>query len=119
VFARFRRRLDLSNVARTATERFSDRVWNERVMLLALVLAAAFGLLVIGVAVRQRHRAVDLAEPFPHVVGAASAAAAVGYVLGDALATYGTRLGYALLALAVLGTFVAYAVDATPADPAA
>lgn len=88
-------------------------------MLIALALAAAFGLLVVGVAVRQRHRTVDLAEPFPHVVGAASAAAIVGYVLGDALAGYGTRLGYALLALAVLAAFVAYAVDAAPVEAAA
>jgi hypothetical protein len=101
------------------TERFCYRLWNDGVMLIALALAAAFGLLVVGVGVRQRHRTVDSTEPLPHVVGAASAAAAVGYVLGDALATYGTRLGYALLALAVLGVFVAYAVDATPSDPTA
>jgi len=88
-------------------------------MLLALALAAAFALVVVGVAVRQRRRTADLGEPFPHVVGAASAAATVGYVLGDALHPYGTRLGYGLLALAVLGAFVAYAVDATPTDATA
>jgi len=87
-------------------------------MLLALGVAAAFVVVVVGVALRQRRRTADHAEPFPHVVGAASAAATVGYVLGDALGAYGTRLGYALLALAILGAFVAYAVDVTPVDAA-
>lgn len=101
------------------TERFWFEPRNDEAMLIALALAVAFALLVTGVAVRQRHRTGDLAEPFPHVVGAASAAAAVGYVLGDALGAYSTRLGYGLLALAVLGVFVAYAADTTPADPTA
>lgn len=87
-------------------------------MLLGLAAAVAFALLVVAVALRQRRRTAAGDEPFPHVVGAASAATAVGYALGDALAAYGTRLGYALLALAVLATFVAHAVDPTPVDAA-
>jgi Flp pilus assembly protein TadB len=87
-------------------------------MLLGLASATAFVFLVVSVAVRQRRRTATHEEPFPHVVGAASAAATIGYVLGDALSGYGTRLGYALLALAVLGVFVAYGVDTTPVNAA-
>ncbi|MFC6953920.1 hypothetical protein [Halorubellus litoreus] len=77
-------------------------------MLLALALAVAFAVVVGTVAVRQRRRSPTV-ESLPGVVGATSAAALAGYVLGDGLGSYGTLLGYGVLALAVVGVFVGHA----------
>lgn len=41
-------------------------------MLLALEVAAAFAPIVVGIALRQRRRTADHAEPSSHVVGAAA-----------------------------------------------
>ena len=84
-------------------------------MLSALALAVAFAVVVGTVAVRQRRRTRPV-ESLPGVVGAASAAALAGYALGDGLGSYGTLLGYGVLALAVAAVLVGHAATLDPRD---
>lgn len=84
-------------------------------MLFALALAVAFALAVVVVAVRQRRRSTSVAS-LPGVVGATTAAALAGYVLGDGLGSYGTLLGYGVLAFAVVGVLVGHAATLPARD---